>query len=247
MADDVVVGDPVVGEVVVDSAKTAEQIQADGEVGIAPLRLRAARLLREDIYSQFFQPGDRLREAQLCDRYEVSRTVVREALRQLESERLITMLPNRGPIVTVLNEADISAIYAVRASLEGLAGELFAANASDAQVERMVAWLSDMEEKRRDGDVAGLEETKDEFYRLLFAGAGNEVLADSLGTLHRRIGVFRRYAFEDQGRIDITLEDLRRIVDRLRHRDVVGAGRACADHVRLAGRLALAEHRQRAL
>jgi DNA-binding GntR family transcriptional regulator len=98
----------------------------------APLRQEVVRLLREDILGQELLPGDRLTENALCDRYGVSRTVVREALRQLETENLITMRPNRGPIVAVLDEQEISAIYEVRRSLEGLAGELFAARASDS-------------------------------------------------------------------------------------------------------------------
>src|ERR1700734_3640856 len=96
----------------------------------APLRQQVVRLIREDILNGGLVPGQRLVESGLCEAYGVSRTVIREALRQLESERLITVMPNLGPIVTILTESEIRALYVVRGTLEGLAGELFALNAS---------------------------------------------------------------------------------------------------------------------
>src|ERR1700755_2005074 len=99
----------------------------------APLRQQVVRLIREDILNGNLLPGQRLVESALCETYEVSRTVIREALRQLESELLIQVKANLGPVVTVLTESEIKAIYVVRAALEGLAGKLFALHASPAQ------------------------------------------------------------------------------------------------------------------
>jgi DNA-binding transcriptional regulator YhcF (GntR family) len=99
----------------------------------APLRQQVVKAIREDILDGGLVPGQRLVESVLCDAYGVSRTVIREALRQLESEHLIRVMPNLGPIVTVLTESEIKSIYVVRASLEGLAGELFALHATFAE------------------------------------------------------------------------------------------------------------------
>src|SRR5207248_2791945 len=103
----------------------------------APLRTQVLEALRQDVLAAEFQPGERLVEAQLCARYEVSRTVVREVLRQLESEGLVTTVPNRGPVVTELTTADAEALFEVRGALEGLAGALFAERATAEQRERM--------------------------------------------------------------------------------------------------------------
>src|SRR5262245_64954406 len=91
--------------------------------GQAVLKLRAA------ILNGVFKPGERLLEQNLCEWMGVSRTSVREALRRLEAERLITITPNRGPSVTEIAWDEAKAIYEVRALMEGEAAALFAARA----------------------------------------------------------------------------------------------------------------------
>ena len=98
------------------------------------LRERAADILRQAIIDQRFPPGTHLKERELCDMLGVSRTSVREALRHLESECLIETVPHKGPVVVTLTMQDARELYQVRAALEGLAGELFAAKASDQQI-----------------------------------------------------------------------------------------------------------------
>lgn len=212
----------------------------------APLRQEVVRLMRQEILEGTLRPGERLRENALCGRYGVSRTVVREAMRQLESESLITLLPNRGPIVTVLTVKDIESLYEVRRKLEGLAGELFASNASDAQARALISHVDRMNTTYLNGDVASRGEAKDDFYRLLMEGAGNPVLDASLQGIHARIGIFRHYAFIDEKRVALSMQELRLIVNAAAvMRDPDAAGRACEEHIALAGRLAVMEYKQR--
>jgi DNA-binding GntR family transcriptional regulator len=212
----------------------------------APLRKRVVRLLREAILEGEFAPGERLFENVLCDGYGVSRTVVREALRQLESENLITMVAGRGPIVTVLEKHDITALYQVRKVLEGLAGELFARHASAEQASRMRALIAEMEDVYLHGSVASREESKERFYSQLLDGANNDVLENALRGVHTRIGIFRRYAFLDEHRVAISMEELRQIVYEIAEvRDPERARRACEHHIQLAGELAIVEYARR--
>ncbi|SDZ56987.1 GntR family transcriptional regulator [Herbiconiux ginsengi] len=212
----------------------------------APLRQQVVRLLREDILEGVLAPGERLLENAMCDSYGVSRTVIREALRQLETESLITMLPNRGPIVTVLTKRDIQALYEVRRVLEGLAGELFARRASPEQASAMRALIVEMEETYLRGTVHTREESKEQFYDLLLAGAGNPVLENDLRGVHTRIGLFRRYAFVDEHRVALSMEELRQIAREIaEHRDPDAARRACEHHIQLAGELAILEYTKR--
>lgn len=212
----------------------------------APVRQEVVRLLRMDILEQRLRPGDRLTENALCARYGVSRTVIREALRQLESERLITMRPHRGPIVTVLTAHEIRSIYEVRGSLEGLAGELFAARASDEQARALLDHVAFMESRMLDVGLAERGRLKDRFYEILLAGAGNEVLEADLAAVHARIGQFRHYAFKDEQRVRLALGQLRRIVDAAAdRRDPAAARLACEEHIRLAGKLAVEEYQRR--
>jgi DNA-binding GntR family transcriptional regulator len=212
----------------------------------APLRQEVVRLLRQDILDQRLLPGERLTESLLCSRYEVSRTVVREALRQLETENLITMRPHRGPIVTVLGEPEIRHIYEVRRSLEGLAGELFALHAADSMAAALLSHLAEMEDRLPSGDLPEREELKERFYDLLLTGAGNPVLASTLAGIHARIGIFRHYAFQDERRVQVTLQELRCItIAAARDRDPSAARRACEEHIRRAALLAVEEHSRR--
>lgn len=211
----------------------------------APLRQQVVGILRQEILDDVLHPGDRLLENTLCERYGVSRTVIREALRQLESEKLITMLPNRGPIVTVLTVADIKALYEVRRALEGLAGELFAERATNEQAAGLVAHLADMESTYLHGTVESRGVAKDTFYALLLEGAQNDVLEASLMGVHTRIGIFRHYAYVDEQRVAHSMEELRVIVHAAaKVRDPALARAACEEHIRGAGRLALVEYRK---
>ncbi|MDL9980054.1 GntR family transcriptional regulator [Microbacterium sp. ASV49] len=211
----------------------------------APLRQEVVRQLREDILEGNFAPGERLLENSLCADYGVSRTVVREALRQLESENLITLIPNRGPIVTVLEQNDIESLYEVRAALEALAGKLFAQRASARQAAALRAQLDVMERDYAKGTLSTREQSKEEFYRLLLEGTENEMLASQLQGIHTRIGLFRRLAFVDESRVELSMAELRGIVDAAAvRRDPVAAHDACEQHIHRAGDLAAAAYRQ---
>ena len=212
----------------------------------APLRQQVVRLVREDIVEGRLHPGVRLVESALCETYGVSRTVVREALRQLESEHLVNVVPNAGPIVAVLTEAEIRAIYVVRATLEALAGKLFAENASPAHCKAMLKLGKRLDKEYRKGDVESREAIKAEFYQRLMEGAQNEVLTENLRAMHARIAIFRRFAFIDEARTEPSLAELETIIKATAvDRDPGAAWTACEHHILLAGELAIAEYMKR--
>lgn len=213
----------------------------------APLRQQVVRLIREDILNGLLAPGQRLFENALCDAYGVSRTVIREALRQLESEQLIQVRPNLGPLVAVLTEADIRSLYVVRAALEGLAGKLFALNASAQQCKGMARLGERLDPEYRHGDIESREAIKAEFYRRLAEGAHNEILSENLGAMHARVAIFRRFAFVDPERIEPSIHELGAIIKASAiDRDPAAAWAACEHHILLAGDLAIVEYRKRA-
>lgn len=211
----------------------------------APLRQQVVKMLREDILDGQIEPGERLVENALCTTYGVSRTVIREALRQLETEHIVTVLPN-GPVVTVLSQRDIESIYQVRANLEGLAGELFARNASDEDAKAMVDLGERMETDYLGGTVESREDIKEAFYGLLLKGGGNDALAETMKVIHARIALFRRYAFVDGKRVAHSMKELRKIIDAAAvRRDPDRARRACEEHIQGAGTLAIEEYSRR--
>ena len=212
----------------------------------APLRQQVVKHIREEILSGRLVAGQRLVENVLCDTLGVSRTVIREALRQLESEHLIRVLANAGPIVTVLTEGEIRSIYVVRAALEGLSGKLFALNASTNQCKSLIKLRDRLDKEYRKGDVDSREDIKADFYHQLLAGAQNDVLTESLRSIHARIAIFRRFAFVDPARIEPSISELETIINAAaRDRDPVAAQFACEHHIILAGDLAIMEYAKR--
>lgn len=207
----------------------------------APLRQQVVELLRIAIVAGEFQPGERLVEQPLCDRFGVSRTVVREALRQMEAEGLVTMVANRGPVVATLGFEDVRAIYEVRAALEGLAGALFAKHASAAECADLIRAVDRVAEAYGKSELELWLEAKDAFYRVLFTGAHNDIAGDMIAGLHARVQLLRGLSLSSPGRAAQSLQELREIVDAAAvRRDPAIARSACELHIERAATVALA-------
>ena len=141
---------------------------------------------------------------------------------------------------------EIRSIYVVRAALEGLAGKLFAENADAAQARKLVKLRDRLDREYRKGDVESRELIKADFYTQLTEGGGNEVLAESLRSMHARIAIFRRFAFIDEARIEPSIEELEPIIEAAAvKRDGAAAWAACEHHILLAGELAIEEYMKR--
>ena len=166
----------------------------------APLRQQVVEALRLAIIDGRLAPGARLIERELTEMLRVSRTVIREALRQLESEGLIAIVPNKGPVVRALTLAEAKDLYQIRAVLEGLAARLFTENADEGQLKRLAAALEVVVQAYADGDAQQVLETKNRFYDVLFEGAGSETLSSMLTALHARIWRWRALGLSHPGR-----------------------------------------------
>ncbi|HXM90750.1 MAG TPA: GntR family transcriptional regulator [Candidatus Dormibacteraeota bacterium] len=161
------------------------------ERSAAPLRRQVLDELRQSIIAGRLAPGSRLIERELIAMMGVSRTVIREALRQMESEGLVANIPNKGPVVRELTLAEAKDLYSIRAVLEGLAARLFTENASPAQKKLLEQALKTTAQSYENGDPTTILEAKNRFYDVLFQGAGSETLSSMIGTLHVRIWRWR--------------------------------------------------------
>ena len=201
----------------------------------APLRRQVLEELRQSIIAGRLSPGERLVERELISMMGVSRTVIREALRQLESEGLVTIIPNKGPVVRTLTLEEAQDLYAIRAVLEGLAARLFVREASDAQIERLEKALDDVEKAY---DLAKAEKmlvAKNSFYEVLFDGAKSPTLSTMLGMLHGRIWRWRAMGLThpkrslERGRESII--NLRVLLHAIRARDAALAEKTIREEV----------------
>jgi GntR family transcriptional regulator, trigonelline degradation regulator len=199
----------------------------------APLRQQVLDTLRHAIIDGRLAPGARLTERELTEMLGVSRTVVREALRSLEAEGLVHVIPNKGPVVRELSRAEAEDLYQIRAVLEGLAARLFVQHASAEQVEQLEQSLAVVVEAYDSGDAARVLETKNRFYDVLFAGAGSETLSAMLATLHARIWRWRALGLTHPGRSSDRSQEsighLRDMLAAIRARDAEAAERITRD------------------
>lgn len=199
------------------------------------LRHSVAESIRTAIAIRHFEPGQRLIERELCDLTGVSRTLIRETLRQLESEGLVVIQPHRGPVVRELTREQAIGVYAVRAELEGLAASLFVANATPGQMKHLEDAFRQLETNMKDGDQISRLQSKNDFYECLLQGANNEALADTFRMLNARITVLRAASLQSKGRAKDSINELRSLVRYIRDSDPIRAKEAAELHVRNAG------------
>ena len=203
------------------------------------LREQVVDILRTAITECRFEPGGRLIERELCEALQVSRSTVREGLRQLEAEGLVTITPNRGPMVTVLEAEEAREVYAIRATLEGMASAAAAERVDAAQVEQIAAQVIGVRAAREEGNFAAVQQAKTLFYDSLLAAAGNRQLERTLkqlrarGTLLRGLDVFR------EARMNESVRGAAEILAAVRSRDPDAARLASIGHIMRASELAL--------
>jgi DNA-binding GntR family transcriptional regulator len=206
----------------------------DLRVEATTVQFQTANKLRDAILSGYFKPGQRLVELDLCQVMQVSRTSVREALRRLEAEKLITVIPNRGPSVTEITWQDAKEIYDVRALLEGEAASLLAKRATTEQTLDMAHALEAFVHADEAGDAIGRLHATGRFYDVMLRGCGNNVIREMLQGLVARINFLRSRSMSRPGRAKYSAKEMRRILEAIQRKDASAARAAAVDHVRAA-------------
>jgi DNA-binding GntR family transcriptional regulator len=210
----------------------------------ASLRLQVQEKLRQAIAEGRFKPGDRLVERELCGLFGVGRTSVREALRQLEAEGLVTSYAHRGPIVTSISHEEADQLYKVRAILEGYCGQLFAQRGTDAEIAALGKAVQDFELAIEAGNSGALASAKNAFYDCLMSGSGNMFARQMLTSLHNRINLLRMTSMNQPGRLGHSLAEIKEIVGAIAERNGPRAHEACKRHIEKAASVALEYLRQ---
>ena len=206
----------------------------------APLREQVLAALRQAILDFELKPGQRLVERELMEQLAVSRTTVREALRELTSEGLVTVVPQRGAVVATPSLDDAVDLYEVRAALESLVVQRFVERASDEQVMRLDAAVQGFQDASiRTADIRQILAAKDLFYVVLIEGARSSALQALLEGIQARVQVLRATSLSEEGRTFAAVRELRAVVDAIKQRDAPLAARLTADHIRAAAATAL--------
>lgn len=196
----------------------------------APLRRKIVAALRRAIETGELRPGDRLIEKDLCQELGVSRTSLREALRELQAERLVVSMP-RGLVVAEISEDDAANIYQVRAALEGLVASQFAQNANEMDVQKLKDALAGLEQAYRSQDFDNVLGAKKKFYDAICFGAKNLIIREILDHLGNRINQLRSTSREDTKRWMASLSELKKLAGALFAHNPRAARIAAIKHV----------------
>jgi DNA-binding GntR family transcriptional regulator len=155
------------------------------------LREKVAELLREAIIQQKIKPGERVTELEIASRYGLSRTPIREAFRQLESEGFLNIIPRKGAIVAELDAKDIKDFYEIKAVLEGYAARIAAERITDVEINQLERLSQKMKDHAAKMDVAGLTKDHNEFHNLILEICGNQKITTVVSNLVQQFLRFR--------------------------------------------------------
>lgn len=196
-----------------------------------PLREIVFETLREAIINATLKPGERLMEIQLAEEMGVSRTPVREAIRKLELEGFVVMIPRKGAYVAGISMKDIADVFEIRAALEALAAGLAAERITEEELEQLERILVKIGECVKNNDLEKLIEVDTEFHETLFKASRNERLVQIVSNLREQIQRFRTASLSTPGRMKYALEEHKKIVEAVSERDVELAQTLAREHI----------------
>lgn len=188
--------------------------------------------IRDAIRDGRYTAGDHIRETEVADWLQVSRTPVREALRRLESEGLLTFESWRGVVVADLDRQQISELYALRESLEGTAARLAARHIDDGEIELLSLLLKRSETASNDPKVQA--ETNRQLHETIHAAAHNRYLTQTLQNLRNSLALLRGTTYSVPGRAETAAQEHRAIVAAIQNRDPDTAEQTARAHIAAA-------------
>ena len=210
--------------------------QASEGQDVYSLRGRVFRQLRADILSGKYKDNEELRENTIAKEYGVSRTPVREAIRQLELEGLVVTVPNKGAYVNSIKRKDVEDIYAIRALLEGLCARWAAKNMTQKQLEAVEEILFMTRYHLENGHFEQLYEYDGKFHEALYRACGSPILNHLLSDFHEYIQNVRRRALKDQQRALLCQEEHEAILEAIKKRDEALAAELAGIHIKNAAK-----------
>lgn len=185
--------------------------------------------LMQAIRDGTYQPGDRLRETQVAERLELSRTPVREALRRLEAENIIEHRPRVGAVIRTLGQTEVVELYEMRLVLERTAAEMAAKHAAEAEVDDMAALNDEIANLSQGGPLAAA--FNQSFHRAVYLAARNRFLLDAARAMNNALLLLGPTTLADTDRVAVVVRQHNAILNAISDGDIEAAGAAAEAHL----------------
>lgn len=210
---------------------SSTQGQKDGRDKYS-FRGRVFQSIREDILSGRYEQNTELKEAAIGAELGVSRTPVREALRQLELEGLVTIIPNRGAYVNMITAKDVQDIYVIRSMLEGLCARWATQSITAEQLDSMEETLCLSEYHTSKKNYEKLYELDSLFHEQLYEAGGSRILNHILSDFHDYVKMVRKATISTSSRSVTSTEEHRAIFEAIKEKDPDKAEALAKEHVK---------------
>ena len=199
--------------------------------GYQPLREMVLNVLREAIMFGKLPPGERLMEVQLAEELGVSRTPVREAIRHLELEGFVVMVPRKGAYVASLSAKDITNVFEVRTAMEVLAAGLAAERATPEEVEELRRLCDGCSQVWANDDMESWTKLDNSFHDLIYKSTHNDKLVSIASTIAEQMNRYKRMSFSTSKLRHISGEEHFLIFNAIASKDVAEARKQAENHI----------------
>ncbi|MEY8394452.1 GntR family transcriptional regulator [Lachnospiraceae bacterium 45-P1] len=196
-----------------------------------PLRDVVFKTLRQAILKGELEPGERLMEIQLAERLGVSRTPIREAIRKLELEGLVLMIPRKGAEVAKISENNLRDVLEVRRSLEELAIDLACQRMTPEELLELTKTEELFSQAIREGDAMRIAQTDERYHEIIYNSTKNDKLVQILNNLREQMYRYRLEYIKDENKRQILLVEHDQIIKALALRHVHEAKIAIREHI----------------
>jgi DNA-binding GntR family transcriptional regulator len=201
------------------------------------LREKILENIRDAIISGALKEGCKVSEPELAERFGISRTPIREAFRQLESEGYLTVIPRRGAVVSEFNLKEVEDFYAIKSILEGYAAQRACERLTEKELERLYSINARLTELAEANDVKGFFKLHDEFHAVFINASDNEKLKEMIYSLITRFQRLRHMSLSLPGRMAVSVQEHEKILDAFRRRDPEAASKLVQKNAEYGGRV----------
>lgn len=181
------------------------------------LREKILETIRDAIISGVLKPGEKVAEPELSERFGISRTPIREAFRQLESEGYLTVIPRKGAVVASFSQRDVEEFYAIKSILEGYAARKACEKLALREIDKLQSINDKLSLLAADGDIKHFFKVHNSFHELFVKAADNEKLTEMIINLVERFQLLRIASLSVPGRMEFSVKEHQKIIEAFRN------------------------------